>query len=162
VKGGLFLENRISNMLEQLDELVDRGAKVPLTNKVMIDADTFQNILDELRRSVPEEVKHARIIMEDKDRILHEARSEAKELVERAQRQADNLLNEDEIARKGRAQAEEMVGQAQQYYLEMKRGVLVYSNEVLQKLEENLGILLRQVQGNRGDLASQAQSRDLN
>jgi vacuolar-type H+-ATPase subunit H len=159
LKGGLLLENRIAGLLEQMEELVDRGARVPLLSKVMVDESTVQNILDDLRRSVPEEVKNARIIMEDRDRILTEARSTAKAILEQAQKQAELLLQEDTVARKGQEKAETMVHQAQHYYLEVKQAALVYSNEMLKDLEEKLSMMLRQIQNNRGELAAQAQDQ---
>ncbi|MDR1605246.1 MAG: ATPase [Gracilibacteraceae bacterium] len=154
------MESRIDGLLEQIEELVDRAAKVPLTNKVMVDSDAVLNILDELRRTVPEEVANARIITGDRERILTEARSEAKGMLEQARKQAENLVSDDAIARQGRLQAESMVSQAERYYMEVKQGALVYSNKVLQDLEGTLGTMLRQVQSNRGELAEQARSQE--
>jgi hypothetical protein len=152
-----MLDNRIVILLDQLDELVDNATKVPIVNKVMIDSETFLNILDDLRRSLPDEVKQARVIIDGREKIIADAQNQVKVLLEQAQKQAEGLLDEDEIARKGRLQAEEMVRQAENYYMEVRQKALTYTSETLQKLEEDLSVMLRQVRTGRSELAAREQ-----
>jgi vacuolar-type H+-ATPase subunit H len=144
-------------LLEQLDELIDRSNRVPITGKIMVDEHTVLNILDALQKTVPEEIQQAHVIIDERERILTDARNEGREILKQAQAKAEQMVNEDEVRRKGQAQAEEMVAQAQTYFLEMKRNALVYSNDILQKTEGALDSLMRQVQSNRGELLVLAQ-----
>ena len=54
----------IFTLLENLEELIENGSKVPFSNKVMIDTDEIKEILEEIRRKLPDELKQAKWVKE--------------------------------------------------------------------------------------------------
>jgi len=136
------LENRLIELIDQLEEIFDQGTKVPLTGKVMIDHEVIIEILDAIRSVLPEEIRQANLVLSDRERLMDSARIESQRIVDRAEKQAEQLLKEDEIALQSHAYAEDLVQKAQQYSREVKYGALKYSDEILGdlalKLEENL------------------------
>lgn len=132
------MENRLLDFVEQLEEILDRGTKVPLTGKIMVDEELILEILDGIRSSLPEEIRHADIIMSERDRLMEEARNEADRIIDRAQKHAEQLLDEDEITAQSRAYAEDIVRKAQQYSRDVKLGALKYSDDLLHDIEIKL------------------------
>jgi cell division septum initiation protein DivIVA len=146
------LENRLLDLVEQLEEVLDRGTKVPLTGKIMVDEEVVLEILDGIRSALPEEIRQANLILTERDRLLENARTEGEKLVERAHKQAEYLLQEDEIAVQSRAYAEEIVNKAQQYSREVKVGALKYSDDLLHDMEIKLEETFKAIKASREEL----------
>jgi bifunctional DNA-binding transcriptional regulator/antitoxin component of YhaV-PrlF toxin-antitoxin module len=114
---------------------VAAGKKVPLTNNVVIDQATVLELIDQLRVSVPEEVRQARRITEDAGRITDRARDEGDAIIARAQEQAAQMLEERELVRASQARAAEIIEAAQEEAREVRRGADEYAAGVLIRLE---------------------------
>jgi len=115
--------------------LVAAGKKLPLTNNVVLDQATILELIDQLRTSVPEEVRQARRITEDAGRITDRAKEEGDTIVARAQEQAAQMLEERELVRAAQQRAAEILDQAQEEGREVRRGADEYAAGVLIRLE---------------------------
>ncbi len=150
------MENRLFTLLEHLEEILDRGTKVPLTGKVMVDEDSILEIIDGIRSVLPEEIRQANLILAEKDRFIEDARSEGQRIVDRAQKQAEQLLQEDEVVSQSRVYAEEIVRKAQQYSREVKLGALKYSDDLLNDVENKIEESYKAIKESREELNSLA------
>jgi vacuolar-type H+-ATPase subunit H len=150
------LENRLLDLVEQLEEILDRGTKVPLTGKIMVDEEVVLEILDGIRAALPEEIRQANLILDDSERIINNARDEGQKIVERAEKQAEYLLEENEIVAQSRAYAEDIVKKAHQYSREVKIGALKYSDDLLHDVELKLEETMKALKTNREELNAMA------
>lgn len=150
------MENRLLTLIEHLEEILDRGTKVPLTGKVMVDEDSVLEILDGIRTVLPEEIRQANLILAERDRMLEDARSEGKRIVERAHKQAEHMLQENEVVTQSRVYAEEIVRKAQQYSREVKVGALKYSDDLLSDIEMKIEEAFKTIKSSREELNSLA------
>jgi cell division septum initiation protein DivIVA len=114
---------------------VAAGKKLPLTNNVVLDQGTVLELIDQLRTSVPDEVRQARRITEESGRITERAREEGDTIVARAQEQAAQMLEERELVRAAQQRAGELIEQAQAEAREVRRGADEYAAGVLIRLE---------------------------
>ena len=67
----------IIELLEYLQDEVDNAAKVPMSGKVMIDKREILEIVDQIINYLPDQLKKAEWIMNEKERILNEAKKES-------------------------------------------------------------------------------------
>ena len=111
------------------------GKKLPLTNNVVLDQATVLELIDQLRVSVPDEVRQARRITEEAGRIAERARDEGDAIVARAQEQAAKMLEERELVRAAQQRAGELLERAQAEGREVRRGADEYAAGVLIRLE---------------------------
>ena len=111
------------------------GKKLPLTNNVVLDQATVLELIDQLRVSVPDEVRQARRITEEATRITERAREEGDSIIARAQQQAAQMLEERELVRAAQQRAGEIIDQAQSEAQEVRRGADEYAAGVLIRLE---------------------------
>ena len=81
-------------LVERLDSLIANGTKLPFSNNVVVDQLQAQELLDQLRAAVPEEVRQAKRINQESERILERAQEEAEHIKARAQEQAAFLIGE--------------------------------------------------------------------
>ena len=63
----------IFTLLENLEDLLTAGAKVPFSSKVLVDADELRETLEEIRLKLPDELKQAKWVKEERQRILQDA-----------------------------------------------------------------------------------------
>ncbi len=150
------MENRLFTLIEHLEEILDRGTKVPLTGKVMVDEDSVLEILDGIRSVLPEEIRQANLILAERDRFMEDARNEGQRIVDRAQKQAEQLLQENEVVSQSRVYAEEIVRKAQQYSREVKLGALKYSDDLLNDIEAKIEESYKAIKESREELNSLA------
>lgn len=137
-------------LVEQLERRVAEGRKLPLSNNVVIDQATALDLIDQLRVSVPEEVRQAKRISQEADRILEKAQEEADRIVARAQEQAAFLIEERELLRAAEQRSQEIVTEAHAQADEIRRGADEYAASVLVKLE---GEVVKLLQGIRRGIA---------
>src|SRR6266508_2411253 len=125
-------------LIDKLDDLVHNAKAVPLTDQVRIDREEIYEILDQMRATIPEEIKQARWIVKERQEMLAEAREQAAreasqtEIVRLAERQAQDIL---EDARR----------QARETRLEMED----WADSILSTLEVNLEKFLGAVKRGR-------------
>ena len=63
-------------LIDKLDDLVHNAKAVPLTDQVRIDREEIYEILDQMRATIPEEIKQARWIVKERQEMLAEAKRE--------------------------------------------------------------------------------------
>jgi cell division septum initiation protein DivIVA len=92
-------------------------------------------LIDQLRLSVPDEVRQAKRITEEAGRITEHAREEGDAVIARAQEQAAQMLEERELVRMAQQRAGEILDGANHEAAEVRRGADEYAAGVLIRLE---------------------------
>ena len=142
----------IFTLLENLEELIENGSKVPFSNKVMIDTDEIKEILEEIRRKLPDELKQAKWVKEERQRILMDAQKEADEIVKQTETKIISLVDDHEITKQALAKKEEILESADTVAREISDGTREYADALLERLEEILNESLNVIKNNRKEL----------
>ena len=146
----------VDDLLELIDETLDDSFSVPLSGKRMVDADRLKDILDDVRRNLPEEIKQAKRIVEDRTVIVDGARREADSILKKAEDRARVMVNEQEIVKQSQQRATEILAAAQQQSREMSSKVSKYCEDMLRQTEETLDRGLQDVRKLRGAMRGKA------
>lgn len=101
----------------------------------MVDQGYALDLIDQLRVTIPEEIKTARRVSSEVDRLLEGAREEAEKILARAQEQATYLIEERELTRQAEEMSLELVRQARAEGDSVRSGADDYAADVLAKLE---------------------------
>ena len=86
-------------LIDKLDDLVHNAKAVPLTDQVRIDREEIYDILDQMRATIPEEIKQARWIVKERQEMLAEAKREAERIVKEARERQNQLVSEEEVTK---------------------------------------------------------------
>lgn len=151
------------DLLDVFEEIVQNAKKSLVSNKCSIDRDEALDIVHELREKLPEEIKRARKIVEERKNILERAQDDARQIIAEAKEDANVALQEAEskaqelvdghrITQMATEQARTTVDDAQQKVREMRLGARDYADRMLQDLEGLLQTQIREVQKNRASL----------
>jgi hypothetical protein len=122
-------------LVERLESLIANGKKLPLTTNVVVDQNAALGLIDELRVAVPEEVRAAKRINSEGERIMEKAQEEAERIVARAQEQAAFLIDERGLTQSAEGQSREIISEAHRDADEIRRGADEYAVSVLVGLE---------------------------
>jgi cell division septum initiation protein DivIVA len=140
-------------LIDKLDDLVHNARPVPLTDQVRVDREEVYDLLDQMRATIPEEIKQARWIVKERQEMLAEAKREAERIVREAREQQSRLIADEEITKQAECAADEIVEEARGREREIRLGAEDYADEILNTLEVNLQKFLAAVQRGRDRLA---------
>ncbi|MBQ8614821.1 MAG: ATPase [Ruminiclostridium sp.] len=129
----------IDEILEMMDDMLDKAVAVPLSNKKsLIEVDKMRDLIDEIRINMPKEIKQARDLVNDRKTILNDAKNEAANIISRAEQRAAMLVSQQEIVRQANAKANELNATAQAQTKELRDLTNKYVDNMLTKVEELL------------------------
>lgn len=118
--------------------MIANGKKLPLTSNVVLDQTGALDLIDQLRVAVPEEIRAAKRINSEGERIIDKAQEEAERIVARAQEQAAFLIEERGLLLAARDESERILGEARDEALDVRRGADEYAAGVLIGLERDV------------------------
>ena len=125
-------------LVERLESLIANGKKLPLTTNVVVDQNAALGLIDELRVAVPEEVRAAKRINSEGERIIEKAQDEAERIVAKAQEQAAFLIDERGLMNVADQESRRIIGHAHEDADEIRRGADEYAVSVLIGLEADV------------------------
>jgi hypothetical protein len=135
----------ILHLVDRLEELFNNSRAIPLTHNVIVDEDKFLDIIDQMRISVPEEVKKAQEVFTKKDRVMAQAQEEANRTLQLARDKAGELIDKEALVTDAKRRAEQILDQARAEAEHIKAGADQYAQESLTNLEHAMEQLLIQV-----------------
>ncbi len=127
----------IQHLLDRLEALLSDSRR--LGGKLIVDAQRSWDLIDQMRISIPEEVKRAQRINQERDRIMAQAKEESSRIIELARQEAAELTQEHVIAQQAQELAESIAARARRDAEAVQREADEYVLDVLQQLEADLG-----------------------
>ncbi len=138
----------IEAYIEELEDLIN-SAKSPLSgggSKKIIDADAAYEILDDIKRSLPDEFQKARRILRERDEILDSAEEEANHIVKDAEDKANTLASEQEVVRLANNAAEDVRRHAEEEARKLRYWAEDAAEKTFAKLEEEMRSVIEKTQ----------------
>jgi hypothetical protein len=145
----------ILHLVDRLEELFNESRPIWFTHSVIVDEDRMLDLIDQMRVTIPEEIKKAQQLSSQRDRILAQATEEGNRTVALAREKGDKLVEKDPITQAAQARAEQIIGQARLESEQTKKDADDYVLETLASLQVELEKSLNQVKN--GILALQAE-----
>jgi cell division septum initiation protein DivIVA len=125
-------------LVDRLEAVINSGFRVPMSAKVGIDEREALDVLDLMRTTVPEEIKQARRINQEREKILAQAQTEANRLISQAQERVARLVSEDNINHVAEERAHQIVDRARREAEEVRHGADDYAVDMLDRLDAEL------------------------
>ena len=144
------MEMDIMEIIDMMEETIDKASAVPLTGKVMLDKEELIDYIQEIRLLYPDELKEAKWVKEERQRILSEAESRAEAIRKSAEETQMQLIDEHEITKCAYDKANELVNNATAKAMDIKTDTDQYVDDILNDVEHRLDLLIRKVREDRG------------
>jgi cell division septum initiation protein DivIVA len=138
--------------LNELEELIETSSKVPFTRKVMVEEERLLDLLDRIRTTMPEEIRQAKWIIQEREKVLGDSQKEAMRILDDVQKQIERKADDSEVVRQAKIVAEEIIAKAESVAREMREGAKGYADDILGNLQDSLGKINSQIEQGRSEL----------
>lgn len=153
----------ILSLIEELEQIMDDGGSVPFSKKITINPDEVYEVINDLRESIPQEIKDAQWVNQERERILQEANSQAAAIKDKAKEDVDRsfedanrklreLVNQDAVTIEARKEAERIIAEAKETANTIATNSLAYVDQILSKTSDELKNTLSTIEENRSQL----------
>ena len=136
----------IMEIVEMMEEAIDKAPVVPLSGKILIDKEDILDYIQEMRLVFPDELKEAKWIKGERQRILSEAEGKAEEMLKNAEEKMIQMVDENEITRKAYEKANILENEANNNVAQMHADFDQYVNDTLNALERSVDATLKHIQ----------------
>ena len=145
----------LDELLEQFDEVLDSGIKIP-GKKTVVDVEKLRAVVDDIRLNIPSEIKQARGIVADRADIITTAKREADGIIRTAEEKAKAMVAQEEIVKMAQEKAAEIISNAQGKAKEMRRAAQDFVDDIMRRADEGLTANLGEIRKTRAALKQQS------
>ena len=128
----------IYTLLETLEDIVEKSKTVPFTDKSIVSKVEILDIIKEIRLKLPDELKQAKWIKEERERIIKEAEKDADDIVKEAENRIISMIDEHEITKQANERKNEIITTANDMFREYENNTKNYIDEMLKDVEESM------------------------
>ena len=132
---------KVLDLLEEIEEICDTAAGVPLMNKIMVDKAEMLEIVSDIRKALPDEIQQAQFIKDERERILSDAKEEYETIIRDAEQRADLLIEQNEITMRAKQRGREIEESAAVGAKQLKMSTYDYIDKVLYEFQEKMEYL---------------------
>ncbi len=140
----------ILHLVDRLEELFNESRPLWFTHSVVVNEERMLDIIDQMRVSIPEEIKKAQQTLAQKDRILAQAQEEANRIVTLAREKSDALLERDGQVAEAKARAEQIIEGGQREADEYALGTLTDLEKEVERILSQVRNGIRTLQQDKG------------
>ncbi len=137
--------HEISPFIDEIEEMICSGARVPMTSKALVDQEQCLTTLDMLRANWPLDVLEAQRVLAKEGQVLEQADAEARTIRERAEREAMLILEQSQLVKMAEVRAREVIEAAKQDAARTRDQAQQDARDVYEGLERELDLLMRDI-----------------
>ena len=134
------------HLVDRIEELLATAQKMPIGNRAIIDRRRMLDIIDQMRISIPDDIKKAQQIINQKERILAQAQEEANRTVALAREKSERMIEKNELYLSAQNKVAQIEENARRTALQTQIEADRYVIDTLTRLEDELNRVLIQVQ----------------
>lgn len=121
-------------------------------DKIIISPEELYQLIDQIRSSVPDDIKDAQWVKKEEEQIKRKAQEDYERIIEEARLRAQDLVCETEIYRLAEIRVKEMLEEANQAAHDITLGAFNYANDIMEKIEKQLQIYYDVVQDGKDEI----------
>ncbi|HEX9696716.1 MAG TPA: hypothetical protein VGB64_10455 [Actinomycetota bacterium] len=145
--------NILEELLAKMEDMVRGARSMPLSSSAMVPRGELIEMIEGLKRALPEEVGRARSLLRDAEAVLQRAREEADKVIDRAKADRERAIAKTEIVQAAAREAERLVGTAEAHAKRIRGEAEQYVEGKLANFEVALQKTLKAVERGRARIA---------
>jgi cell division septum initiation protein DivIVA len=139
----------IDELLLELRDLVEHARTMPMSASVLVNREEVLGLVDEILAALPDELRHARWLLKERDEFLLQAHREADDILGSARVQAERMVERTDIAREARRVAQRTIDDADAQARRLRMECEDYIDQKLGEFEVVLDRTMATVQNGR-------------
>ncbi|WP_298837439.1 ATPase [Clostridium sp.] len=128
----------VIKLLEYLQGIIESSSKIPVTGKAVINKREILDIIDQIINHLPDEFKKAQWVCDEKERILVDAKKQAKIFEEETVDKIRRRVEKQDLVKEALNRSEEIIASAQRDAKIMRLGAKDYADEILSQLDKEI------------------------
>jgi hypothetical protein len=121
----------------------------------VLSEERLADFIQKMRSTLPEEVGRAKVIANNKERVIRDAQEKAQQIVSDATAAHSQLIDQSEIVKQARVTADIVLREAEEKARRVREGADAYAAAMLAELEARLAVSLGSVKKGQEALAAQ-------
>lgn len=147
----------VNELLDTIEDTLEESTSMPLSGgKRLVDVEKVRDYLDDIRANLPDELRQAQQIVNDRAQIVDTANAQAQAIVKKAEERARILVSDAEIVKAAQQRAAEITAAAQSESRTLRQTVTDYCDNMLKTTEEAMVENAAQVKNVRANLRQNA------
>ena len=139
----------VETILLRVKEMVETGRSMPMSASVMVNREEVLELIEEAVATLPQELRHARWLLKERDEFLAQARREADDIIEAGRVRAERMVERHEIVREARRVAQAVADEAEAGARQLQHEAEDYVDQKLASFEIVLERTMQAVQKGR-------------
>jgi F0F1-type ATP synthase membrane subunit b/b' len=139
-------------LLRSAIDTVRSAKSMPLSANALVGRDELVQVLEEALRQLPDELRHARWMLRERDDFLSKTQREAEEILEASRVQAEGMVQRGEIVRQAQHAAQRVLDRAHDESRRLRREAEEYCDRKLANFEDLLERTAKTVHSGRRKL----------
>ena len=90
----MYVDLEVMDRFEELECIISNASSIPFSHKSGIDKEEVLELINNIKASLPEELKQAHWVNQERHKIINDSKQEALEIVEQAKKEAERIKEE--------------------------------------------------------------------
>ena len=142
----------VVELLAELEEIIEKGVEIPVIKKTFLDKEKLLDLINDISLAIPEELREAKSIIEDRDRIINDAKRQAEAKIKEAEHKVVALIDEHEITKRANEKANEIIEKAQREGKDIRLASYNFTTSLLDKVERKVDEVKKIVVASKNEL----------
>ena len=126
----------VDELINNLYDMIQDAKSFPLSSdKCVLERGKLLDILDDISNRFPGEFEQARTIVESRNELMTNAKTEAETIRKRAEEQARKQVTHEEVYREAVKQSNELLRNTEEKNKELRDAAVAYVNDALRQTE---------------------------
>jgi hypothetical protein len=125
----------LAAQIQQLEDMVKEAKSMPLSSSALLNREELLELVEQMKASLPEEVKQARWVVKDREELLAKARRDAEKIVEDARAEQLRMATQEEVVRRAEGESERVLAEAREESRRMRLEAEDYVDAKLAQFE---------------------------
>lgn len=144
----------MQSLVDQLERLIQGASRLPVGGKLLIDESALRQLVEEMRATLPDQQRDGERLAAERERMLADARMQARRIVEDAHGQTGVRLDDQSVVQAARQRARDITTEAEKTAMQLRAEADQYIMNQFTMMEARLMRVLREVQAGQRALTA--------
>ena len=142
----------VIDLISTVEDILIEGQLPIIKTKSLVNLDELLDILDEMKRQLPQELQAANHLRAEKNKLIIEAQQEAQRLLDDVEKQASKMVDQSDITKNAYVKSRQILQQAQNEVDELKAGTYDYLSSKMDEISNNLIAINEEMEASKSEL----------
>ena len=129
----------IENLINEMEDMLENSWGLPMSGgRVVLNSKDIRKILEDIRLSLPQEMVQAQKIINERNRIIEGAKTEAETMIKVSEEKIKVMVSQSEIVKAAQAEADSILNDAKTKAQELKKSSNEYVQEIMRNLDDSV------------------------